>query len=84
MNLVVSFIPSHNQQLVKLSKQARAMALLNDNSKTLIHLFSVVMFGFACYYDWNYVKIPKSVHRMGIDYAGKLKFLTFWDAVSIL
>lgn len=51
--------------------------------KTLCHLFAALHFWFGCYYDWNYVKIPSDVHRMGSSFgkSGKLKFLTFWDAV---
>jgi hypothetical protein len=51
--------------------------------KTLCHLFAALHFWFGCYYDWNYVKIPSDVHRMGSSFgkSGKLKFLTFWDAL---
>lgn len=52
--------------------------------KTLFHLTGAITFAFGSYYDWYFVVIPPSVHRMGINFCGKLKFLTYWDAVSII
>jgi hypothetical protein len=51
--------------------------------RTLIHLLGCLQFSYGVYYDWNYVVIPVSASRMGSGYGGKLKFLTFWDAVSL-
>lgn len=53
--------------------------------RTICHFFAAAHFWFGCYYDWNYVKIPSEASRMGESFgnSGKLKFLTFWDAVSI-
>lgn len=50
--------------------------------KVSFHAFGAIHFAYGCYYDWNYVKVPTQDNIMGIQYAGKLKFLTFWDAVS--
>lgn len=50
--------------------------------KGVFHLIGSISFAFGCYYDWNYVNVPRNVHQMGVNFAGKLKFLTFWDAVS--
>ncbi|RZC33098.1 androgen-induced gene 1 protein-like [Asbolus verrucosus] len=51
--------------------------------KTLCHSVAALHFWFGCYYDWNYVEIPSEVHKMGSSFgkSGKLKFLTFWDAI---
>ncbi|CAH0564640.1 unnamed protein product [Brassicogethes aeneus] len=51
--------------------------------KTVFHLFAALHFWLGCYYDWNYVKVPRDVHNMGesFGFSGKLKFLTFWDAL---
>ncbi|XP_044738598.1 androgen-induced gene 1 protein-like isoform X2 [Chrysoperla carnea] len=49
--------------------------------KTLFHLTGAITFAFGSYYDWYFVVIPPSVHRMGINFCGKLKFLTYWDAL---
>ncbi|EFA08684.2 androgen-induced gene 1 protein isoform X1 [Tribolium castaneum] len=51
--------------------------------RTLCHGLAAVHFWFGCYYDWNYVQIPTEVHRMGDSFgkSGKLKFLTYWDAL---
>lgn len=54
-----------------------------DMFKISFHIFATIHFSYGCYYDWNYVKVPTKDHIMGLDFAGKLKFLTYWDAVSI-
>lgn len=53
--------------------------------RTVLHFLAAAHFWFGCLYDWHYVKVPSSVHQMGESFgkSGKLKFLTFWDAVSI-
>lgn len=52
--------------------------------RVLIHVVGCLQFSYSVYYDWNYVDIPLSASRMGSGYGGKLKFLTNWDAVSLL
>jgi hypothetical protein len=52
--------------------------------RVLIHLVGCLQISYSVYYDWNYVVIPPSASRMGSGYGGKLKFLTNWDAVSLL
>lgn len=54
-----------------------------DIFKLSFHTFAAIHFTYGCYYDWYYVQVPGQDHIMGIEYAGKLKFLTFWDAVRI-
>ncbi|KAJ8953587.1 hypothetical protein NQ318_003009 [Aromia moschata] len=51
--------------------------------RALCHFVVAVHYWFGCYYDWNYVKIPPEVSRMGesFGFSGKLKFLTYWDAL---
>lgn len=48
------------------------------------HFLIAAHFWFGCYYDWNYVKIPTEIHNLGDSLLNsrKLKFLTYWDAVS--
>ncbi|XP_066992578.1 androgen-induced gene 1 protein isoform X1 [Anabrus simplex] len=53
----------------------------NNSLLLLIHVIGAVQFSFSVYYDWNFVKIPREASRMGSGYGGKLKFLTFWDAI---
>lgn len=54
-----------------------------STKKSILYFGVAAHFWFACYYDWNYVKIPPTVHPMGITYGrtNKLKFLTYWDAL---
>lgn len=49
--------------------------------RTIMHLIAAVHFWYAIYFDYNYVRIPESVHRMGNSIGGKFKFLTFLDAI---
>ncbi|XP_018327982.1 androgen-induced gene 1 protein-like isoform X2 [Agrilus planipennis] len=49
--------------------------------RTVLHFLAFVHFGFGCFYDWMFVNVPVQVHPMGSAYGGKLKFLTFWDAL---
>lgn len=56
---------------------------MNDFGLYIFHLCGVLIFGFGCYYDWNYVIIPKEATNMFGDFAWKLKFLTYWDAVRV-
>lgn len=51
--------------------------------RVLIHVIGCLQFSYSVYYDWNYVVIPLSASTMGSGYGGKLKFLTYWDAVSL-
>lgn len=51
--------------------------------RVLIHVVGCLQFSYSVYYDWNYVVIPLSASTMGSGYGGKLKFLTYWDAVSL-
>lgn len=55
-------------------------------TREICHLFAALHFWFGCYYDWNYVIIPKEFHRMEEVFilSSKLKFLTYWNAVSTL
>lgn len=52
--------------------------------RALLHLVAAVHFWYGCYYDWYHVNVPIEVSRMGADFgkSGKLKFLTYWDAVG--
>lgn len=47
----------------------------------IVHVLGALLFTFGCYYDWNYVVVPKTVVPIMSAYGGKLKFLTYWDAV---
>ncbi|XP_019869344.1 androgen-induced gene 1 protein [Aethina tumida] len=51
--------------------------------RTVLHGLATIHFWFGCYYDWANVNIPKEVHNRGEkwDYSGKLKYLTYWDAL---
>lgn len=53
--------------------------------REICHFLAAAHFWFGCYYDWNYVIIPSNIHRMGESFlfSGKLKFLTYWNAVSV-
>ncbi|XP_014256058.1 androgen-induced gene 1 protein-like isoform X2 [Cimex lectularius] len=46
------------------------------------NLSGALHFAYACYYDWTYVVVPKEVLPLYGTYGYKLKFLTFWDAVT--
>lgn len=66
------------------SRKLRRGSIEMSTKKSILYFGVAAHFWFACYYDWNYVKIPPTVHPMGITYGrtNKLKFLTYWDAVS--
>ncbi|XP_037911957.1 androgen-induced gene 1 protein-like isoform X1 [Hermetia illucens] len=49
--------------------------------RIIIHFIAAVTFWFALYYDYNHVRIPEQIHRMGNNFGGKFKFLTFLDAI---
>lgn len=48
----------------------------------IVHAVGAVHFTFGCYYDWFEVNIPKEVSPIFAAFGYKLKFLTYWDAVS--
>lgn len=48
------------------------------------HVISCVQFAFSVYYDYTYIIIPPNVLKVHNGYGGKFKFLTFWDAVSMM
>lgn len=52
--------------------------------RALLHLVAALHFWYGCYYDWCHVNVPTEVSRMGESFgsSGKLKFLTYWDAVG--
>lgn len=47
----------------------------------LFHLIGAVQFAYGCYYDHTYVRLP-STSSTAVAFGGKLKYLTFIDAVS--
>lgn len=49
--------------------------------KLLFHLFGAIQFAYGCYYDYTYVIVP-STSRVVPSFGGKLKYLTFINAVS--
>lgn len=53
-------------------------------TREICHFLAATHFWYGCYYDWYYVKIPRESHNMGesFGFSGKLKFLTYWNAVS--
>ncbi|XP_060522234.1 androgen-induced gene 1 protein-like [Cylas formicarius] len=53
------------------------------SAQKIVHLIIALHFWYSCYYDWYYVKIPTEIHNMGDSFlkSGKLKFLTYWDAL---
>lgn len=47
-----------------------------------LHSAAIVCFGYAIYYDVVLLKVPESRKQfLGIEYAGRWKYLTFWNAV---
>lgn len=52
--------------------------------QSVSHFLIAAHFWFGCYYDWNYVKLPVEITGEDVLNTKKLKFLTYWDAVSIL
>lgn len=51
--------------------------------QSVFHFLIAAHFWFGCYYDWNYVKLPVEITGEDVLNTKKLKFLTYWDAVSI-
>lgn len=50
--------------------------------KLLFHLLGALHFFYGCFYDYNYVIIPRTLVPTP-SYGGKFKYLTFLNAVSI-
>ncbi|XP_058799191.1 androgen-induced gene 1 protein-like isoform X3 [Phymastichus coffea] len=55
---------------------------MKDNVLALFHAATFAAFGFSVYYDLFYTHVPPEVGRVHNAYAGKFKFLTFWDAIA--
>lgn len=57
---------------------------LNMGAREIWHFCAAAHFWFGCYYDWNYVLIPKHITKIEESsvFTGKLKYLTYWNAVS--
>lgn len=53
-----------------------------DMWKALFHLIGAIQFSYGCYYDFMYVRLP-STSTIVTPYGGKLKYLTYLNAVSI-
>lgn len=53
----------------------------NRGLVTFIHLVAAVQFCFAVYYDYAHVHMPHHMQRLGGNFGGKFKYLTFLDAV---
>lgn len=51
-------------------------------SKFIFHLLGALQFGYGCYYDYMFVVIP-STSNVAPPFGGKLKYLTYLNAVSI-
>lgn len=49
--------------------------------RTIFHMIAAVQFWYAVYYDFAFVKVPEQHHRMGNNFGGKFKYLTFLDAI---
>lgn len=58
--------------------------MMRDGLLFVFHVISCAQFSFAVYYDYMYVVVPRRATEMFSGYGGKFKFLTFWDAVSIV
>lgn len=48
--------------------------------RALFHLFAAIQFGYGCYYDQVYVRVP-STSAIVTPYGGKLKYLTHLNAM---
>lgn len=49
----------------------------------LLHCAATACFGYAIYYDVVLLHVPESRKQfLGVEYAGRWKYLTFWNAVS--
>lgn len=48
-----------------------------------IHIAAALNFGYAVYYDWNYVHIPLHISKIHGLFGRQLKYLTYWNAVCI-
>lgn len=49
--------------------------------RTIMHFILMADFSFGIYYDVTYVRIPPEMQRPGEEFGGKLKYLTFWNAI---
>ena len=50
----------------------------------LFHLAAAANFAYGIYYDLFKLQLPEDYHKISIDYAGRWKYLTFWNMVRIL
>jgi len=49
----------------------------------LFHAIAAGNFGFGIYYDVYILELPVGAKRPDIEYAGRWKYLTFWNMVYI-
>lgn len=49
--------------------------------RTLMHLIAAASFWYAIQYDFRFVNVPETSHRMGNKFGGKLKYLTVINAI---
>lgn len=51
----------------------------------LLHSTAVAYFGYAIYYDVVLLQVPENRKKfLGVEFAGRWKYLTFWNAVSLI
>ncbi|XP_057366816.1 androgen-induced gene 1 protein-like [Daphnia carinata] len=54
---------------------------MENSIRLLFHLVATANFAYGIYYDLWELKLPHDFAKISIDYAGQLKYLTFWNMV---
>lgn len=50
----------------------------------LFHLAAAINFAYGIYYDLVELKLPEDYSKISIDFAGRWKYLTFWNMVTFV
>ena len=50
----------------------------------LFHLAAAINFAYGIYYDLVELKLPDDYSKISIDFAGRWKYLTFWNMVYLM
>jgi hypothetical protein len=62
---------------------AYSILIMLKSLQFLFHAIAAGNFGFGIYYDVYILELPVGAKRPDIEYAGRWKYLTFWNMVYI-
>lgn len=57
---------------------------MENSIRIIFHLGAATNFAYGIYYDLLELKVPDDYAKISIDFAGRWKYLTFWNMVILL